>query len=151
MLTKPLLCNVVFIGMLYIPESLNYLEFISLRWKEPYYDKFNVTSMKKAISEVSERFCADSNLEKSDPKISSGPPYLKFGRSPVNNIRPDDVVIPSEHLSMSRSFEQLRLDTTRRHGNMSRHFLEFQKNPAFECICPDDVTIPSDRQSVFNK
>jgi hypothetical protein len=60
LLTKSLSCNVVvFTGMLYIPESSKYLEFISLKWKEHYYDKFSVTSVKKVISEVPGRLCAE--------------------------------------------------------------------------------------------
>jgi len=94
--------------MQYIPESSNYLEFISLRWKEPYYDKFSVTSMKKAISKVPGKFCADSNSEKSDPKIPSRQPCLDSRRSSVSNIHPEDVAISSGRPSMSRSFEQLK-------------------------------------------
>jgi len=95
MLIKSLSCNVVFTGMLYIPKSSNYLEFISLRWKEPYYDKFSVTSMKNAISKVPRRFCADSNSEKSNLKNPSGCSYKPSRRSSVNNICPNDENLPS--------------------------------------------------------
>jgi len=97
-----------FTGMLYILESSKYLEFISLKWKESYYDKFSVTSTKKAISEVPGRFCANSNSEKSDPKILSGRPCLESRHSSVSNVRPDDLAIPSGRPSVSRSFKQFK-------------------------------------------
>jgi hypothetical protein len=41
LLTKSLSCNVaVLTGIPFISESLKYSEFISLIWKESYYDKF---------------------------------------------------------------------------------------------------------------
>jgi hypothetical protein len=41
LLTKSLLCNVaILIGMSYISESSQYLEFMSLIRKKSYYDKF---------------------------------------------------------------------------------------------------------------
>jgi hypothetical protein len=41
LLTKSLLCNIAILTkMPYYSESSKYLEFISLRWKEPYDDKF---------------------------------------------------------------------------------------------------------------
>jgi len=36
-------------------------------------------------------------------------------------------------------------------SNTSERPSEFEKNPAFKCIRPDDVAIPSGRQSMFNK
>jgi hypothetical protein len=95
--------------MPYISVSSNYLEFISLRWKEPYYDKFSVTSMRKAILKVPGRFCADSNSEKSNPKIPSRRPCLESGCSSISNINSDDVAILSGHPSVSRSFKQFKL------------------------------------------
>jgi hypothetical protein len=62
-----------------------YSKFISLRWNEPYYDKFSVTSMKKAISEVPGRFYADSNSENLDPKIPSRRRGIPSGRSSVKH------------------------------------------------------------------
>jgi hypothetical protein len=44
-----------------------------------------------------------------------------------------------------------RLHSSERNGKSSRHYSEFEKNPAFKCILPDDVTIPSGRHSVFDK
>jgi len=151
LLTKSLSCNVlVFTGTPYIPESSKYLEFIFLRWNEPYYDKFSVTSIKKVISEVLGRFCANSNSEKLDPKISF--PCLEFGRYSVSKISTNDLAIPSGHPSVSRSFEQFKfayVQTSWQH--VQTRSSEFQKNPAFKFIRLDDVAIPSGRQSMFNK
>jgi hypothetical protein len=66
----------------------------------------SVTSFKKDVSEISERFCADSNSEKLDPLFQSR-------RSSVSNIRPDDMTIPSRRLSVSRSFEQFKVASVR--------------------------------------
>jgi hypothetical protein len=57
----------------------------------------SVISFKKAISSVQGRFCADSNSDKSDPKLPSGRLNIMFGCSSVSNIRPDDVAILSGH------------------------------------------------------
>jgi hypothetical protein len=152
LLTKSLSCNVaVFTGMPYILESSSYLEFISLRWKEPYYDKFSVTSMKKSISEVLRRFCANSNSEKSDPKHLSRRPCKPFGRLSVSNILPDDVAIPSGRPSVSRKFKLFKDTPSRRNGKSSGHSSEFKKNPMSKCIRPDDLAIPSGCHSVFDK
>jgi len=72
-------------------------------WQVP-----SVTSFKKAISSVQGRFCADSNSEKSDPKLLSGQPSITSGHFSVSNIRPDDVAKPSGRPSVSRSFEQFK-------------------------------------------
>jgi hypothetical protein len=47
----------------------------------------SVASFKKAISSVQGRFCANSNSEKSDPKLLSEQPSITSGRSSVSNIR----------------------------------------------------------------
>jgi hypothetical protein len=65
--------------MPYISESSD-SEFISLIWKELYYDSYSVTSFKKATSEIQGKFYADSNSEKSDPKLPSERPSITFGR-----------------------------------------------------------------------
>jgi len=65
LLTKSLSCNVVVLNRVTVLFRISSLsEFISLRWKEPYYDKFSVTSIKKAIAEVPGRFCAVDNSAK---------------------------------------------------------------------------------------
>jgi hypothetical protein len=65
LLTKSLLCNVaVLIGMPYISESSKYLEFMSLIWKQPYYDKFQCHKLQQGYFRVPGRFCADSNSAK---------------------------------------------------------------------------------------
>jgi hypothetical protein len=113
-LTKSLSCNVVvFTGMPYIPESSKYLEFISLRWEEPYYDKFQCHKLQECYFNVQGRFYTDSNSEKSDPLFQSGRPSKMSGCSSVNNIRPNDVAIPSRLPSMSRSFEQFKVASVR--------------------------------------
>jgi hypothetical protein len=72
LLTKSLSRNTaISIGMPYIPKSSKYLEFISLRWKEPYYDKFQCHKLQEGYFSVQGRFCANSNSKKSDPLFSS--------------------------------------------------------------------------------
>jgi hypothetical protein len=72
MLTKSLLYNVaIFTGMPYIPESSKYLEFISLRWKEPYYDNFQCHKPQEAHFRVHGRFYEDFKTENLDPLFPS--------------------------------------------------------------------------------
>jgi hypothetical protein len=72
LLTKSLSCNVtVFTRMPYIPKSSKYLEFISLRWKDPYYDKFQSHKLLEGYFSVQGRFCVDSNSKKLDPLFPS--------------------------------------------------------------------------------
>jgi len=103
MLTKSLSCNIAaFTGMPYFPESSKYSEFISLRWKRPYYDKFQCHKLQEGYFSVQWRFCANFNSEKSDSLFPSE-------RSLVSNIHPNDVAIPSELPSMSIRFEQFKV------------------------------------------
>jgi hypothetical protein len=44
-----------------------------------------------------------------------------------------------------------RLHPSRRNSKSSERSSEFEKNPAFKCIRPDDVLIPSGRLSMFDK
>jgi hypothetical protein len=99
--------------MPYIPESSKYLEFISLRWKEPYYDKFQYHKLQEGYFSVQGRFCTDSNLKKSDPLFSSKWPSKTSGCSSVSNISLDVVAIPSRLPLVSRSFEQSKVASVR--------------------------------------
>jgi len=58
---------------------------------------------------VQGRFCADFNSEKLDPKLPSRRLSKASGRSSVSNIRPDDLVIPSGRLLVSRNFELFKI------------------------------------------
>jgi hypothetical protein len=44
-----------------------------------------------------------------------------------------------------------RLHLSEHNGKLSGRSSEFEKNPTFKCIRPDDMAIPSRRYSVFNK
>jgi hypothetical protein len=125
--TKSLLCNVAaFTGMLLYPEST--LQLCSSR-----------------------RFCEV---------------FKDLFQFPV--IRPDDVVFRSNaHQSATsarttRSFRpdayqcleasnSWRLHSSGRNGKSSGRSSEFKKIPVVQCIRPDDVVIPSERHSVFDK
>jgi hypothetical protein len=95
-------------------ESSKHLEFMSLRWKEPYYDKFQYHRLQEGYFSVQGRFYANSNSEKSDPLFPSRRPNKMFRRSSVNNIRLNDVAIPSRRPSMSRRFEQFKVASVQR-------------------------------------
>jgi len=95
--------------MPYIPKSSKYLEFISLRWKEPYYDKFQSHKLQEGYFSVQGRFSADSNSEKLDPLFPSKRLGKASGCSSVSNIHPDDVARLSRCPSVSRSFEQFKV------------------------------------------
>jgi hypothetical protein len=72
--------------MPYIPESSKYLEFIFLRWNEPYYDMFQCYKLQEGYFSVQRRFYADSNSKKSDPLFLFGRPSKASGRSSVSNV-----------------------------------------------------------------
>jgi hypothetical protein len=66
-----------------------YLEFISLIWKMPYYDKISVTSVKKEFSD-SKKTLQSLQLSKSRvPSLSSERPSETPGHSSINNIKND--------------------------------------------------------------
>jgi hypothetical protein len=155
LLTKSLSCNVVvFIGMPYILESSKYLEFISLRWKDPYYDKFQCHKLQEGYFNVQWRFCADSNSEKLDPLFLLKRPSKASERSSVSNICPDDVAIPSRRPSVSRSFEQFKVTSVCTSLQHVRTLISVRQEIRFpsqtqiwedSCICPDDRATPSGR------
>jgi len=83
-------------------------------------------------------------------------------------IRPDDVVFRPDALQSATSIWTTRTfrpdvhqcveasNCSRLHpfglnDKLSGRYLEFKKNPAFKCICPEDVAIPSGCHSVFDK
>jgi hypothetical protein len=51
-----------------------YSEFISLMWKEPYYDKLQ---LQEGYFSIQGKLCADSNSEKSDPMFPFERPSLR--------------------------------------------------------------------------
>jgi hypothetical protein len=69
--------------------------------------------LQKGYFSVQGRFCADSYLEKSDPKLPSGRCGIPSGRSSVSNICPDDESFPSRHPSVSRNFELFKIASVR--------------------------------------
>jgi hypothetical protein len=99
--------------------------------------------------------------------------FKDFFRFPISRpddvvFHPDDVVFhPDAHQSATsvrttRSFRpdahqcleasnSSRLHPSGRNGKSSRRSSEFEKIPVFQCICLDDVAIPSGRQSMFDK
>jgi hypothetical protein len=129
LLTKSLSCNVVvFTGMPYIPESSKYLEFICLRWKGPYYDKFQCPKLQEGYSNVQGRFCADSNSQKLDHLFPSRQSSKASGCSSVSNIvwtmwydR------PNSH-QCQEAPNSSRFHLSGHHGNTSRRSLKFNKN-----------------------
>jgi hypothetical protein len=74
---------------------------------------FNVTSFKKVISKFEEDSVQIPTQQKSDPLFLSGRPSKASGCSSINNIRPDDVAMPSGLPSVSRSFKQFKVPSIR--------------------------------------
>jgi hypothetical protein len=67
--TKSLSCTVTdFTGMPYRFRVFKYLEFISLIWKGPYYDKVSVTSIKKEFLD-SKKTAKSTGQQKMDPEF----------------------------------------------------------------------------------
>jgi hypothetical protein len=62
---------------------------------------------------VQGRFYADFNSEKSDPKLPSGRLGKASVSSSVNNIRLNDVAIPSGHPLVSRNLELFKIAPVR--------------------------------------
>jgi hypothetical protein len=66
-------------------------------------------------------------------------------------IRLDDVIFRSDAHQCLQTSNCSRLHPSERNGKSSDHFSEFEKNPAFKCIRPNGVAIPSRRLSLFDK
>jgi hypothetical protein len=104
----------------------------------------SVTSCKKAISVVKEDsvqipcFCPDNPVKHPNPHQSATSVW-KMWQYPLD---------PHQCLKASN---YSRLHLSGRNGKSSSRSSEFQKNPAFKCICPDDVGILSGHLSVFHK
>jgi len=77
---------------------------------------------------------------------------IPSGRSSVKAsfIRTTRTFRPDAHQCLKAS-NSSRLHPSGRNGKSSGRSSEFEKNPAFKCICPDDVVIPSGCHSVFDK
>lgn len=101
LLTKSLSCNVAsFTRMLYILESSKYLEFMSLRWKEPYYDNFQCHKLQESYFSVQGRFYLNSNSEKSDPLF----PFERLSKSSGRlSVRTTWQYRPDAHISFKLS------------------------------------------------
>jgi len=56
--------------MLYTSESSNYLEFISLIRRKPYYDKFQCHKLQQGYFSVQGRFYIDSNSAEVESIVS---------------------------------------------------------------------------------
>jgi hypothetical protein len=118
LLTKSLSCNVtVLTGIPFISESSKYLEFISLIWKEPYYDKFQCHKLQEGNSKVSERLCKVFQLSKS--------------RNPC--FRPDGPEKCLDALLCREDSISSALHLLERQGNTSRYYSMFEENPDFLC------------------
>jgi hypothetical protein len=118
LLTKSLLCNVaVLIGTLYISESSKYSEFISLIRKRPYYDKFQCHKLQECYFSVPGRFCVDSNLEEVGFFVSIQTAQWCI-RMPI---------------SVEKLLNSSSVHLSRRHGNTSRRYSEFEKIPVILC------------------
>jgi hypothetical protein len=76
-------------GMTYQFRVFKYSKFISLIWKGPYYDKINVTSIKKENFD-SKKILQSLQLSKSQiPNLSFERPSEMLGHSSVSNINND--------------------------------------------------------------
>jgi hypothetical protein len=105
--------------MPYISKSSKYLKFISLRWKEPYYDKFQCHKLQEGYFSVQGRFCVNSNSEKSDPLFPFGRHSHAFGHSSMSRslwtvpgcIHPDVMTTHPDAHQSSRRFQFFFADT----------------------------------------
>jgi len=77
---------------------------------------------------------------------------IPSGRSSVkaSSVRTTRTFRLEAHLCLEAS-NSSRLHPSGRNGKSSGHSSEFEKNPAFKCIRPDDVVIPYGCHSVFDK
>jgi hypothetical protein len=140
--------------MPYILESSKYLEFIFLRWKEPYYDKFQCHKLQESYFSIQGRFCADSNSEKSNILFPSGRLSKASRRSSLSNICPDDVVILSRHPSASRTFEQFKVASVRmswQHVCMLIRVQQVIEFPSQTHIWEDIYIRPDDRATLSRR
>jgi hypothetical protein len=125
--TKLLLCNVAaFTGMLLYPESTLHL-CSSKRFCEVFKDLFRFPVSR-----------SDDLVFRADAHQSATSVWT------TRSFRPD------AHQCLEAS-NSSRLHPSERNGKSSGRYSEFEKIPVFQCICPDDVVIPSGRHSGFDK
>jgi hypothetical protein len=125
--TKSLLYNVAaFTGMMLYPESTLQL-CSSRRFCEVFKDlfRFPVNRRDDVV------FCPDSHQSATSVRTT-------------RSFRPDT------HQCLEAS-NSSRFHPSRRNGKSSGRFSEFEKTLVFQSIRPDDVAIPSERHSVFDK
>jgi hypothetical protein len=152
LLTKSLLCNVAaFIGMPFSSESSDIQSLFIRYGKSLIMTSYKCHKLQEGYFSVQGRFCADSYSEKSDPKLPSERLDKASGRSSVSNIHLDDMAILSRPHQCLEVSNCTRLHPSGRNGKLSDHYLEFEKNPAFKCICRDDVAISFGSHSMFDK
>jgi hypothetical protein len=77
---------------------------------------------------------------------------IPSGRSSVkaSSVRTTRIFLLDTHQCLEAS-NCSKLHPSGRNGKSSGRYSKFEKNPAFKCIRPDDVVIPSERHSVFDK
>jgi hypothetical protein len=143
--TKSLLCNVVaFTRILLYPESTLWL--CSLRrfcevFKEVYLCSLSAVRMTW--------YSVRTLIRQQHP---SGRLDISSGRSSVkaSSVRMTRTFRPDAHQCIEAS-NSSRFHPSGRNGKLSERSSEFEKIPVFQRIRPNDVGIPSERHSVFNK
>jgi hypothetical protein len=99
--TKSLLCNVAaFTGMPFISETSDIQSLFLWYGKSLFITKFERHKLQEGYFSVQGRFCADSYLDNSDPKLLSRRCGIASGSSLVSNIRPEAYL--STHHSFGR-------------------------------------------------
>jgi hypothetical protein len=101
---------------------------------------------------ASRRLCAEFKSVSSIPLHPSGRHGIPSGHSSVkaSSVRMPRTFRPDAHQCLE-ILNCSRLHPSGHNGKSSGRYSEFEKNPAFKCILPDDVTILSGRHSMFDK
>jgi len=138
-LIKSLSCNdVVLTGIPFYFRVFRYSEFISLLWKEPYYDKFQCHKLQKRQFQSSRKILRSFQLSKSLIPYS----------------RPDGIVKRPDALQCLEDFVSSALHPFGLQGSTSVCSLVFEKNLVFlcrqgsrktSCNHPDSRATPSGR------
>jgi hypothetical protein len=135
-----------------------YSEFISLIWKEPFMTKFECHKLQEGYFSVQGYFeyprkilCRFQLIEiKSHVSIRKTQSKRPYAHQSATYVRTRWQYRPDSHQCLE-TLNYSRLHPSGRNGKSSGSSSEFEKNPTFKCICPDDVAIPSGRHSVFDK
>jgi len=143
--TKSLLCNVAaFTETLLYPQSTLQL----WSWRR-FSEVFKEVHFGSLIAVWMMWYSVRTLISQQHPSGRRGIPS-RHSFVKASSVRTTRTFRPDAHQYLE-ALNNSRFHPSRRNGKLSGSSLEFEKNPAFKCICPDDVVIRSECYSMLDK